>query len=364
MGVPMKEKSNGDGKKPQPAPPLEAGVSLESSADIQESMAGVAAGSVDQAVMEQTLSEAIEHLGEDNVARKIKGRLASIVNLDPNGLKADELEKMHSNRGLIELLQSKHISLREVLGTLRYQAELVDLQIELVKLQRWVQERGKRVAILFEGRDAAGKGGTIRRFTEHLNPRSMRVVALPQPTIEEKGQWYFQRYIKQLPNAGEIVFFDRSWYNRAVVEPVNKFCTEQQYEAFLQQVPEYEHMLNEDGITIIKFWFSISKEEQAERFRSRRTNPLKQWKLSPIDEKAQQLWEQYTHYKELMFSKTHTSFSPWIIVKANNKQHARLESMRYVLNLLDYDGKESDKIRIYPDPNVVMRFHRAAVNLD
>ncbi len=279
-------------------------------------------------------------------------------------LSHDDLARVNTNRGLTELLRSRRVKLGDVLGTLRYEEELVALQIELVKLQRWVQEKGKRIAIIFEGRDAAGKGGTIRRFTEHLNPRHIRVVALPKPSEEEKGQWYFQRYSKQLPNAGEIVFFDRSWYNRAVVEPVNKFCTEKEYDRFLQQVPEYEHMLYEDGITIVKFWFSISKEEQLKRFASRRINPLKQWKLSPIDERAQDLWNDYTHYKELMFSKTHTSFSPWIIVKSNNKKLARLESIRYLLNQIEYAGKEEAKIRLFPDPEVVSRFHRNVTRLD
>lgn len=279
-------------------------------------------------------------------------------------LSHDDLARVNTNRGLTELLRSRRVKLGDVLGTLKYEEELVALQIELVKLQRWVQEKGKRIAIIFEGRDAAGKGGTIRRFTEHLNPRHIRVVALPKPSEEEKGQWYFQRYSKQLPNAGEIVFFDRSWYNRAVVEPVNKFCSEKEYDRFLQQVPEYEHMLYEDGIIIVKFWFSISKEEQLKRFASRRINPLKQWKLSPIDEKAQDLWNDYTHFKELMFSKTHTSFSPWIIVKSNNKKLARLESIRYLLNLIEYAGKEEAKVRIFPDPEVVTRFHRNVNRLD
>ena len=234
----------------------------------------------------------------------------------------------------------------------------------MVKLQRWVQEKKRRVAIIFEGRDAAGKGGTIRRFMEHLNPRAMRVVALPKPTEEETGQWYFQRYAKQLPNCGEIVFFDRSWYNRAVVEPVMGFCTNEQYDQFMRQVPEFEHMLYEDGIMVIKFWFSISKEEQLKRFKSRKKNPLKQWKLSPIDAKAQELWDKYKYYKEWMFSKTHTTFSPWVIVKANNKRKARLESMRYVLSALDYEGKDDSAISLFPDPNIVMRFHRSAINLD
>lgn len=281
-----------------------------------------------------------------------------------NPLSHDDLARVNTNRGLTELLRSRRVKLGDVIGTLKYEEELVALQIELVKLQRWVQEKGKRIAIIFEGRDAAGKGGTIRRFTEHLNPRHIRVVALPKPSEEEKGQWYFQRYSKQLPNAGEIVFFDRSWYNRAVVEPVNKFCTEKEYDRFLQQVPEYEHMLYEDGILIVKFWFSISKEEQLKRFASRRINPLKQWKLSPIDEKAQDLWNDYTHFKELMFSKTHTSFSPWIIVKSNNKKLARLESIRYLLNQIEYAGKDEAKVRIFPDPEVVTRFHRNVNRLD
>lgn len=185
----------------------------------------------------------------------------------------------------------------------------------------------------------------------------MRVVALPKPTDEELGQWYFQRYTRQLPNKGEIVFFDRSWYNRAVVEPVNGFCTENQYNIFMQQVPELEHMLYEDGVIIIKFWFSIAKEEQLRRFNSRKSNPLKQWKLSPVDMQAQDKWDTYTKYKEVMFSKTHTSFSPWIVVKANNKQKARLESIRYVLSIIPYTGKEESTVSLHPNPNIITRFH-------
>ncbi len=275
-----------------------------------------------------------------------------------------DLQRINTRKGLLQLLKFKQVDLDEVRKTLLYEQELRDLQVELVRLQRWIQADGQRIAILVEGRDAAGKGGTIRRFTEHLNPRAMRVVALPKPTDEEKGQWYFQRYIRQLPNTGEIVFFDRSWYNRAVVEPVMGFCSKKEHQRFLQQVTEFEHMLYEDGVTIIKFWFSISKEEQLKRFEARRKNPLKQWKLSPVDEKAQELWDAYTRYKEEMFSKTHTTFSPWIIVKANDKQAARLESLRYVLNLLPYKGKEESQIRLTPDPNVITRFHRKMVELD
>jgi polyphosphate kinase 2 len=276
----------------------------------------------------------------------------------------EDLQRINTRKGLLQLLQQKSIDLEEVRKTLLYEEELKCLQVELVRLQRWVQSSGRRIAIIVEGRDAAGKGGTIRRFTEHLNPRAMRVVALPKPTEQERGQWYFQRYIQQLPNKGEIVFFDRSWYNRAVVEPVMGFCTRKEHQRFLQQVTEFEHMLYEDGVTLIKFWFSISKEEQQRRFEARRTNPLKQWKLSPVDEKAQELWDSYTRFKEEMFSKTHTTFSPWIIVKANDKQAARLESLRYVLNLLPYKGKEETPVRLAPDPNIVTRYHRRMEELD
>lgn len=242
---------------------------------------------------------------------------------------------------------------------MQYERELKQLQIELVKLQQWVQKNNKRVAIIFEGRDAAGKGGSIRRFIEHLNPRSMRLVALTKPTEVEQGQWYFRRYIKQLPNPGEIVFFDRSWYNRAVVEPVMGFCTDEQYKQYMVQVPEFEHMLYESGVEIIKFWFSISKEEQQARFDSRLQNPLKRWKFSPVDQKGQALWKEYSFYKEQMFSRTHTSYCPWIVVKTNNKLTARLESMRYVLSKFNYEGKDKSEATLLPDPNVVMRYYRS-----
>jgi polyphosphate kinase len=279
-------------------------------------------------------------------------------------LSADDLERVNSKSGLVELLRERNVRLKGVFRVLRYDDDLRALQVELVKLQRWVQSTNRRIAILFEGRDAAGKGGTIRRFIEHLNPRMLRVVALPKPTEEERGQWYFQRYTRQLPNSGEIVFFDRSWYNRAVVEPVNGFCTQAEYDRFMQQVPEYEHMLYEEGVSIIKFWYSISKEEQLARFDARRDNPLKQWKLSPIDGRAQELWDSYTQYKEQMFSRTHTSFSPWVIVRANDKKRARLESIRYVLSLFDYEGKGHAGTALLPDPTIVTRFHRKIIKID
>ena len=260
--------------------------------------------------------------------------------MDPkNNITEEEFYKLKNNNQLLNLLKNKHGHYQKVNETLSYINELRLLQIELVKLQHHIAKEQKRVAIIFEGRDAAGKGGNIRRFMEHLNPRSSRLVALNKPTEVEKGQWYFQRYIKELPNPGEIVFFDRSWYNRAVVEPVMGFCLEKQYKEFLVQVPEFEHMMYEDGVIIIKFWLSITKDEQLKRFESRRDNPLKRWKFSPVDKQGQILWDKYTHYKSEMFSKTHTTYSPWMIIKTNDKKVARLEAMRYVLSQFYYDGK-------------------------
>jgi polyphosphate kinase 2 len=279
-------------------------------------------------------------------------------------LSETDLAAVNTKKGLLKLLSTKNVNVDKALVKLRYEQELEKLQIELVKLQRSVQLEGRRVAIIFEGRDAAGKGGSIRRFIEHLNPRTARVVALPKPTELQKGQWYFQRYVEKLPNPGEIVFFDRSWYNRAVVEPVMGFCTEPQYKVFMQQVPEFEHMLYEDNLELVKFWFSISKEVQEYRFESRRVDPLKQWKISPVDEQAQQNWDVYTKYKNEMFSRTHTSYAPWIIVKANDKKQARLESMRHVLSTLDYPGKEDPRTHLSPDPDIVLRYHRSQLSID
>lgn len=274
------------------------------------------------------------------------------------------IEQADNREQLLKLADEHNIPVERTLRKLRYEKELELLQIEMGNLQRWIVKKGLRVAVLFEGRDAAGKGGAIKRFKEHLNPRSSRVVALTKPTEVERGQWYFRRYIQVLPNAGEIVFFDRSWYNRAVVEPVMGFCNEKQYEQFMVQVPEFEHLLYEDNLIIIKFWFSISRGEQQKRFESRLDNPLKRWKYSPVDRKGQELWDRYTHYKEQMFSKTHTNFSPWIIVRANSKLRARLESMRYVLSMFNYDGKGESGTTVLPDPNIVMRYHRSAKQID
>jgi len=276
----------------------------------------------------------------------------------------DELKNISTREELLKKIKEKKKPYQKIESTFLYEEELRNLQIELVKLQRWIFKENKRLVILFEGRDAAGKGGNIRRFTEHLSPRSTNLVALTEPTAIEKGQWYFRRYIKELSNPGEMVFFDRSWYNRAVVEPVMGFCSKEQYDRFMLQVPDFEHMLYEDGIIIIKFWYSISKDVQKARFDARLQNPLKRWKFSPVDKKSQELWDIYTYYKEQMFSKTHTTYCPWIIVKANNKKVARLESIRYVLSQFDYPGKDEALTTLFPDPNVIMRYYRSAKQLD
>ncbi|MGV6830638.1 MAG: polyphosphate kinase 2 [bacterium] len=281
-------------------------------------------------------------------------------------LTLEDFQKHPNKKEFLAILKRKLApeKFASILKTVQYEEELIKLQGELVDLQRWVAKNKRRVCILFEGRDAAGKGGTIRRFTEHLNPRSMRVVALTKPTEIEQGQWYFRRYIKELPEPGELVFFDRSWYNRAVVEPVMGFCDEDQYQKFMVQVPEFEHMLYEDGVDIIKFWFSISKEEQLKRFDDRLKNPLKQWKFSVVDREGQRLWDKYTHFKEQMYSKTHTAINPWIIVQSNDKKQARLESIRYVLSKFEYEGKGNSGTTILPDPNIVQRYHRMLRQID
>ena len=233
-----------------------------------------------------------------------------------------------------------------------YEFEKRLLQIELLKLQAWVKENGVRVAILFEGRDAAGKGGTIKRFIEHLNPRGARVVALPAPSERERSQWYFQRYTEHLPTAGEIVFFDRSWYNRAGVEKVMGFCTEDEYEEFLHTCPQFETMLTGSGIHLVKFWFSVGQAEQRRRFIQREVDPFKRWKLSPIDLASLDKWDEYTAAKEAMFVATHKRGTPWTVVKSNDKRRARLEAMRHVLHQLPYPNKNTDVVHA-PDPQLV-----------
>lgn len=233
-----------------------------------------------------------------------------------------------------------------------YEATKRLLQIELLKLQRWMVERGERLVILFEGRDAAGKGGTIKRFTEHLNPRAVHVVALEKPSERERTQWYFQRYVAHLPSAGEIALFDRSWYNRAGVERVMGFATPLEYQEFLRQAPDLERMLVRSGTTLVKFWFSVSQAEQRTRFLIRQIDPVRQWKLSPMDLASLERWEEYTEAKEAMFFHTDTADAPWTVVKSNDKKRARLEAMRHVLSRFDYDGKDGAIVGT-PDPLVL-----------
>ena len=233
-----------------------------------------------------------------------------------------------------------------------YEEHMLQLQRELLKAQRWIEESGERVVILFEGRDAAGKGGTIKRYTEHMNPRTARTVALQKPTERERTQWYFQRYIAHLPAAGEIVLFDRSWYNRAGVERVMGFCTPHEYLEFMRQCPEFERMITRTGIRLFKFWFSVSREEQRKRFEARETDALKQWKLSPIDRASLDKWDDYTEAKEAMFFYTDTADAPWTIVKSDDKRRARLNCMQYFLAALPYAGKDRS-IVTGPDPLIV-----------
>lgn len=233
-----------------------------------------------------------------------------------------------------------------------YERHKHELQIELLKMQNWVKNTKQRIVIIFEGRDAAGKGGTIKRFMEHLNPRGANVIALEKPTSREKNQWYFQRYIKQLPSKGEIIFFDRSWYNRAGVEKVMGFCSDQEYLEFLRQAPELERMLVNSGITLFKYWFSVSRTEQFRRFKSRQNDPLKQWKLSPVDMASLSLWPKYSKAKDAMIFHTDTKDAPWTVVRSDDKKRGRINCMRHFLSHLDYTGKEVEVVDM-ADPLIV-----------
>ena len=255
-----------------------------------------------------------------------------------------ELKVLNSKKGLRQFLKERG-NFAKVLRYVKYESRLKSLQEELIKLQHWVSENNEKVVIIFEGRDAAGKGGAIRRATEHLNPREFKVVALPKPTEEEKGQWYFQRYINRLPKQGKIVFFDRSWYNRAVVEPVNGFCTQKEYSTFMNQVNDFERMIIESGIRLIKIYFSISQEEQAKRFEEIKASPTKKWKFSTVDQKALQLWDKYTLYKTRMFNKTNTELAPWVVIKANKKTKTRIEAIEHILSRIPYKPKNHRVIK-------------------
>jgi len=258
----------------------------------------------------------------------------------------------HDPAAVRRLFETGEYPYRRKLRRAAYEHQKAELQIELLKLQDWVRETGQRVVVLFEGRDAAGKGGTIKRFMEHLNPRGARVVALDKPTDRERTQWYFQRYVQHLPSAGEIVMFDRSWYNRAGVERVMGFCEPPEYLEFMRQAPEFERMLTRSGIRLFKFWFSVTQDEQLRRFKSRELEPLKKWKLSPIDRLSLDKWEDYTEAKEAMLFYTDTADAPWTVVKSNDKKRARINCMRYFLNALPYTGKDAHVVG-RPDPLIV-----------
>jgi polyphosphate kinase 2 len=264
----------------------------------------------------------------------------------------EQSQLRHDPAAIRELFLTGEFPYKNKIGTKDYEEKKAHLQVELLKVQRWVKETGQKIVVLFEGRDAAGKGGTIKRFMEHLNPRGARVVALEKPTEQERGQWYFQRYIRLLPTNGEMVMFDRSWYNRAGVERVMEFCTPEDYLEFMRQTPELERMMVRSGIKLFKYWFSVTQEEQLKRFRSRGLSPLKQWKLSPIDKASLDKWGDYTEAKEAMFFYTDTADAPWTVIKSTDKKRARVNCMLHFLSQLDYPDKDKVVLR-GPDPLIV-----------
>lgn len=269
----------------------------------------------------------------------------------PDDLVPEEIQEKVNSASEKDIL-CKSYPYRTKMNRKKYEQELEHLQIELLKLQRWVKLNGERIVLLFEGRDAAGKGGTIKRFMEHLNPRGARLVALAKPTESEQGQWYFQRYVQHLPTAGEIVLFDRSWYNRGVVEPVMGFCRPHQHHTFLREAPQLENMLVNSGVRLFKLWFSVSREEQFRRFKARETDKLKQWKLSPIDIKSLELWNEYTEAQNAMLMATDTKASPWTVIHSDDKRRARLSCFSYILNQIDYTNKDESIIDSF-DPKII-----------
>ena len=276
-----------------------------------------------------------------------------IAEINPQGIARPELKpelvgSLNTPDEIRDLFTSGIYPYSGKMGSDEYEDRKRLLQVELLKVQRWVKETGQKIMILFEGRDAAGKGGTIKRFMEHLNPRGARVVALEKPTDLEKGQWYFQRYVNHFPTSGEMVLFDRSWYNRAGVERVMEFCTPEEYLEFMRQTPEVERMMVRSGIRLFKYWFSVTQEEQRARFDKRANDPLKQWKLSPVDKASLGKWEEYTEAKEAMFFYTDTADAPWTIVKSSDKKRARLACMEHFLNSLDYPEKNRDIVSVDP----------------
>jgi polyphosphate kinase len=282
-------------------------------------------------------------------ARRLRERLGQ-------GTEVDAAEAANPDDELADDWRDGGYPYKRLMLRRNYEKQKYRLQVELLKLQAWVKDTGQRVVILFEGRDAAGKGGTIKRFMEHLNPRGARVVALEKPSELERGQWYFQRYAQHLPTRGEIVMFDRSWYNRAGVERVMGFCNDAEYDEFMRQAPEFERHLVRSGIHLIKFWFSVSRKEQRRRFREREAHPLKQWKLSPIDMASLDKWDEYTRAKEAMFFSTDTADAPWTVIKSDCKKRARVNAMRYVLHKIPYASRETERLGTV-DPLLVGRAH-------
>jgi polyphosphate kinase 2 len=305
------------------------------------------AGAAADEVTASAIRDLLEGVGPADATRILRSVLDQQRGLD-------RLVRRHADRELAENWQDGGYPYKNLLSRKSYERQKYRLQVELLKLQAWVKDTGQRVIVIFEGRDAAGTVGTIRRFMEHLNPRGARVVALEKPTEEERGQWYFQRYVEHLPTAGEIVLFDRSWYNRAGVERVMGFCSEPEYQEFMRQAPEFERMLVRQGIHLFKFWFSVSRREQRRRFKEREVHPLKQWKLSPVDKASLDKWDEYTQAKEAMFFHTDTTDAPWIVIKSDCKKRARLSAMRYLLHRLNYTNKEPETIGAL-DPLIVGR---------
>ena len=299
-----------------------------------------------QGVQQNALKDILQHT--DDKASALKALLAGSSPDDVAAIREMLLEDQQLTGGkgtkpdeeLTRDWRSGAYPYKNLLSRKSYEAQKYKLQVELLKLQLWAKETGQRIVILFEGRDAAGKGGAIKRFMEHLNPRGARLVALEKPTDMERGQWYFQRYVQHLPTAGEIVMFDRSWYNRAGVERVMGFCTEKQYQEFIRQAPLFERQLVQSGVYLIKFWFSVSRKEQRRRFKEREIHPLKQWKLSPVDLASLDKWDEYTKAKEAMFFETDTADAPWTVIKSDCKKRARINAMRYVLHKLPYTNKD------------------------
>jgi len=324
---------------------------------------GVARPLLEGAALEQFIVEEAQHAAYEEKAGAVRDLLEGTAPADAvrvlqsvirqqRGLA--KLSRSAADRELADNWQEGGYPYKNLLSRKNYERQKFRLQVELLKLQAWVKDTGQRVVVLFEGRDAAGKGGTIKRFMEHLNPRGARVVALEKPTIEERGQWYFQRYVEHLPTAGEIVLFDRSWYNRAGVERVMGFCSDAEYTEFMRQAPEFERMLVRQGIHLFKFWFSVSRQEQRRRFKEREAHPLKHWKLSPIDKASLDKWDDYTRSKEAMFFHTDTADAPWTVIKSDCKKRARLNAMRYLLHRLPYARKDPELIGAV-DPLLVGR---------